>query len=163
MTPAAPPSLPLRDIHLPPAAPFWPPAPGWWVLGVVLLLLLAWACTVAWRRRRLQRQRRRILDELAALETDFTRERSSERLARISLLLRRIALARYPRERVAGLTGMAWLRFLDESGGHGRFTAGPGRVLAAAPYQRSIPHDMDLAGFSQLVRAWVETHARSTS
>jgi len=156
-------SLQLRDIHLPAAAPFWPPAPGWWVLAAVLLLLLAWAGAVAWRRRRLDRARRRILDALAALEADFTRERSSERLASISLLLRRLALSRFPRERVAGLTGAAWLRFLDESGGHGQFAAGAGRVLAAAPYQRSIPHDMDVAGFSALVRGWVETNTRSVS
>lgn len=156
-------SLQLRDIHLPAAAPFWPPAPGWWVLAAVILLLLAWAGAVAWRRRRLERARRRILDALAALEADLARERSSERLAAISLLLRRLALSRFPRERVAGLTGIAWLRFLDESGGNGQFAAGPGRVLAAAPYQRSIPSDMDVEGFSALVRSWVETNTRSVS
>jgi len=160
---ASAPSLQLRDIHLPAAAPFWPPAPGWWVLAGVILLLLAWVGAVAWRRRRLERARRRILDALAALEADFAREHSSERLASISLLLRRLALSRFPRERVAGLTGAAWLRFLDESGGDGQFAAGPGRVLAAAPYQRSIPRDMDVEGFSALVRGWVETNTRSVS
>ncbi len=163
MTPSALPSLQLRDIHMPVAAPFWPPAPGWWVLGIVMLLLLAWASAVAWRRRRLEHARRRVMNALAELEADFTRERSSERLAHISLLLRRLALSRYPRDRVAGLTGTAWLRFLDESGGNGQFAAGPGRVLAAVPYQRSIPRDMDIEGFSALVRSWVKTNTRSVS
>lgn len=156
-------ALQLRDIHLPPAAPFWPPAPGWWVVAFAVLLLLAWVGALAWRRRRLARARRRILGELAALEADFTRERSSERLAMISVLLRRLALSRYPRERVAGLAGTDWLRFLDESGGNGQFAAGPGRVLAAAPYRRSIPHDMDIEAFSRLVRDWVEANTWSVS
>jgi hypothetical protein len=163
MTASALPALQLRDIHIPAAAPFWPPAPGWWLIGFAILLLLAWAGALAWRRRRLLLARRRIVDALAELEADFTRERSGERLGRISLLLRRLALSRYPRERVAGLTGAAWLRFLDESGGNGQFANGPGRVLAAAPYQRAIPRDMDIEGFSTLVRAWVETNTRSVS
>jgi hypothetical protein len=100
MTASALPALQLRDIHIPAAAPFWPPAPGWWLIGFAILLLLAWAGALAWRRRRLLLARRRIVDALAELEADFTRERSGERLGRISLLLRRLALSRYPRERV---------------------------------------------------------------
>ena len=163
MTPASVPSLQLRDIHVPGAAPLWPPAPGWWVVAFVILALLAWAGADAWRRHRLHRERRRVMDALAELEADFTRDRSNERLARIALLMRRLALSRYPRERVAGLTGAAWLRFLDESGGNGQFANGAGRVLAAAPYQRSVPHDMDIEGFAALVRAWVDTNTRSVA
>ena len=31
----------LRDIHLPEASLWWPPAPGWWI-SLALILLLAW-------------------------------------------------------------------------------------------------------------------------
>jgi hypothetical protein len=27
----------LADIHLPEAVSFWPPAPGWWILALILL------------------------------------------------------------------------------------------------------------------------------
>lgn len=161
MTPATPATLQLRDIHLPGAAPFWPPAPGWWIVAAVVLLAIGWIAVAAWRRRERERARRRLLDALAALQSDFTRERSSEHLARVARLLRRVALSRFPRERVASLSGSAWLRFLDESGGDGRFANGPGRVLGSAPYQRSVPRDMDIDGFVETVRAWVDINSRS--
>jgi Domain of unknown function (DUF4381) len=154
-------ALQLRDIHLPPAPPFWPPAPGWWVVAAVLLALLAWGGYAAWRQLRLRRQRRRVMDVLARLESGLASERSPEGLAHVSVLLRRLALMRFPRARVAALTGRAWLRFLDESGGQGRFTDGPGRVLASGPYQRALPPDFDIVGLVALVREWVDRNARS--
>ena len=160
MNPTAPAALQLRDIHMPGAAPFWPPAPGWWIVAALLVALLAWGLVVPWQRERLHRTRRGLIDALAKLQADFARERSSEHLSRIALLMRRLALSKFPRERVAALTGRAWLRFLDESGGRGRFSNGPGRVLASAPYQRAVPPDMDVDAFVELVREWVEINSR---
>ena len=44
--------LPLKDIHLPPEIGIWPPAPGWWVL---LILVLAVIGLSIWLWRRYQR------------------------------------------------------------------------------------------------------------
>ncbi len=151
--------LQLRDIHLPGEPSFWPPAPGWWLVAAVMIALLAWMTVIALRRYRIHRQRRRILTALADLENKLTSERTPDALARLSVLLRRLALMRYPRERVAALTGSAWLRFLDESGGNGRFAAGPGRILGTGPYQRSLPSDLDNTGLIALVREWVTRNA----
>jgi hypothetical protein len=159
MTPAAPQALQLRDIHLPAAPAFWPPAPGWWLLAIVLLLLLAWLAPVALQRYRLRRQRLRVLGALARLEENLASERSPDALAQISVMLRRLALLRFPRKDVAALTGNGWLRFLDESGGDGRFLNGPGRALATGPYQAALPLDTDVPGLVELVRGWVVRNA----
>lgn len=42
----------LRDIHEPLPPPFWPPAPGWWILAFLILVLIAVATYLAWRRYR---------------------------------------------------------------------------------------------------------------
>lgn len=154
MNPAVQQALQLRDIHLPAAPGFWPPAPGWWVVAGLLALLIAGAAFKAWRQYRVRARERRAMRTLAEAEAGFREERTPERLAPISELLRQIALARFPRRRVASLTGRAWLHFLDESGGQGRFTEGPGRVLAGVPYQRSLPTDLDTDALMALVREW---------
>ena len=159
----AQPALALRDIHLPGAPSLWPPAPGWWVLAVLVLVLLAWGGRALLRRRRIRQQRERVYDALAALQTGFSHDRSPEQLSRISELMRRLALMRFPRSEVASLSDAAWLHFLDTTGGQGRFSEGPGRILAEGPYRRELPPDLDTDGLATLVRSWVEHNTATTA
>ena len=143
-------ALGLRDIR-PPAEPaFWPPAPGWWVLLALLAASLVAAGARAWRAHRVRARRRRIL---AALDGISHQVQGPALAAEVSALLKRVALARFPRGEVAPLTGPAWLAFLDRHGGAGRFTAGPGRVLAEGPYARAL--DLDPQALLDLAGDWV--------
>ncbi|MBV1930617.1 MAG: DUF4381 domain-containing protein [Porticoccaceae bacterium] len=54
----------LRDIHLPEAIGWWPPAPGWWILTLVLLVSIAFTIRYLVRRRRQQYFRRQAQDLL---------------------------------------------------------------------------------------------------
>ena len=105
----------LRGVHVPDAVSFWPPALGWWGLGICLVglgYLMAW-----WYRRRVHLAPRRLaLRELHQLKTQYERESNPmEFLQGISTLLRRYALACFPRQHVAGLTGHAWLQFFGSN------------------------------------------------
>lgn len=55
----------LRDIHLPEAVGWWPPAPGWWLLTLLFLSALVYA-VLWWRQRRarlyFRRQAQRLLE-----------------------------------------------------------------------------------------------------
>lgn len=159
MNPASQSALQLRDIHLPAEPGWWPPAPGWWIVAALALVLLLWLSRIALRRYRLHRQRRRILAMLDAL-AQADGELTPAAITEISTLLRRLALMRFPRQRVASLTGNAWLRFLDATGGDDGFTHGPGQVLASGPYQPRLPADMDFVALSALVRAWVKKNTQ---
>jgi hypothetical protein len=140
----------LRDYRLPEPVSWWPPAPGWWAL---LLLLAALALWLLWRvRRQLARTAatRQARRELARLRARCASGDDNVACVReVSVLLRRFALARWPRQQVAGLSGSAWLAFLDAHGGNGRFSNGAGRHLADAPYRPRaavpLPELLDLA------------------
>ena len=134
MNPLATPALDLRDIHAAAPPAFWPPAPGWWVLAVLLLVVLL--VTGLWliKHLRQRRYRRQILDEFERITRCYSKDNCAEFIAAQSTLMRRIALKRYSRSQVASLTGSAWLRFLDETGGNGQFERGVGRVLKDGAY-----------------------------
>ncbi len=156
MSPAATadPLAGLRAYHLPGPVSWWPPAPGWWLLAGLAVLACLVALGWALGRRRRRAAARAALVELAGLRTAYARDRDPARFAsELSRLLRRLALARFPRGEVAGLVGQRWLGFLDAHGGGGRFREGAGRLLADAPYRprAEVPVD-ELAA---LARDWI--------
>ena len=98
----------LNDIVEPGAASWWPPA--WPVIAIaaVLLLLVILLALWLWRRYRASKPQRIALQKLEQLQ----RPSASD----ITLLCKRVALVYFPRQRIAQLTGQAWLRFLGAPG-----------------------------------------------
>lgn len=155
-----PEDLPLRDLHLPEAIGWWPPAPGWWLLAGLLLLALGYRLMRAWQGWRRNAPRRAALAELARLQKDWQAEGNVMRLGtRLSELLRRAMLAYAPRQEVAGLTGTRWLEWLDRGLDDRPFSNGPGRTLAALPYRRSSEDapDVDVEKLLDAVRRRLAT------
>ncbi len=145
----------LRDIHLPPPVSWWPPAPGWWLLAALVVLATAGALWWWRRRHRAGALRRAALTELGRIHERHRQSGDDQRLVQdLSRLLRRVALSRWPRERVSGLTGRAWLAFLDQVMEDRPFEEGSGRVLAEAPYRPGV--QVDAEALVALVRRWIE-------
>lgn len=133
----------LRDVH-PPAEPaWWPPAPGWWLVALIALALLALALRVApglWRRLRLRRRLLRALERAPGA-------------AEVSQLLRIAVLERFPQAGAAGLTGERWIAFLESCDrAPGRF-AELAAALTEAPYR--APGGEDLAALRRAARGWL--------
>lgn len=137
-------TLPLHDIHLPTAISWWPLAPGWWYLLALLLSLAALVFAIVhwYEKGALKREAKARLNQIAKR---YNSDNDAVELAQeLSILLRRIALSSQDREMVAGLTGEAWLEFLDgcnNSGANkmsGSFQQGAGRILLDAPYRQQV-------------------------
>jgi hypothetical protein len=156
MTPSPLSSIDLHDIHAATAPEFWPPAPGWWLLAVVVIgttLFVGRHLIKAWRRRQLQNH---ILVELETLNARSPAEVATH----VSTLLRRVALMCFERNEVASLSGDAWLSFLDRTGGNGAFSSGIGNVLATAPYAAHDANDADSEALLSLARQWIRQNLR---
>lgn len=129
-------TLPLRDLHLPEPVSWWPPAPGWWFLSLVLAILIAYGLTRAYGRRRQNAARRYALRELARCEAEYMEHRNPVLLGKqLSQLLRRGMLAYAPREEIAGLTGDEWLNWLDRDMPLPYFHTEGGKSLLELPYR----------------------------
>ena len=59
----------------------------------------------------------------------------------------------FPERKIAGITGLAWLEFLDEVMGKSEFRQGPGQIFAAAVYTRQPDFNDDL--ILALCDSWV--------
>ncbi len=109
----------LRDIHGLDPIPWWPPAPGWWLLaaGIILGLWLAYRLFPHLRPRALVGLTWRwdAARHLRELRRRVPRQEAKQSAAELSELLRRIAMARCGRDACAGLTGKDWLQWLSDN------------------------------------------------
>ena len=160
-------SIILRDIHDLDAIPWWPLAPGWWwVIGLVALVCLV-AGIRYWIRYSgiLPGWRGDARRQLRALKKALRKDNPREVAGNLSVLLRRIAMARSDRRQAAGLSGDRWLTWLEHNDSSGFSWTQSGKALLQAPY---MPPDMVIERdeILQLVGAamrWVDTTPSNVS
>ncbi len=145
--------LPLRDIHTPEAIGWWPPAPGWWLIAVLLPLIayLLYRLVKRLTRNTAVKSAKKIMQNLKADRQLDNRQKLHE----LSALIRRVAISTSGRQICAGLTGQAWLEFLDTSVKGSLFSQGPGRLLNDAPYRNAMPSDQDIAELTAVCESWL--------
>jgi hypothetical protein len=162
--PADPTSLEhLYDIIMPAPVPWWPPAPGWDVVGGVAVVLAVWAAWRWWRRWQAAAYRRAALAELQRLKARTADEaQRALALQEVPVLVKRTALAAFPRQAVASLSGTAWLEFLDHTGHTHAFTHGRGQLLPALSYDPHTASRLDTQDIEELfsvVSSWMRRHS----
>ena len=130
----------LHDIHSPPFISLWPPAIGWWIIALLITLITAWYYYkyyfITHKIRRIALQKFKRLQQLHY-------KNQNQLIIELSILIRRVALAKFPQHQVAKLNGNTWLQFLDKTGNTKEFTQGLGQTLSVAPYQKSPEIEID--------------------
>ncbi len=153
MEPQAP-QLNLKDIHLPDAINWWPPAIGWWLLAVLTPLFcffLFWLYKRLTRKTAIKTAKKLILQIKQNTQTD-----DKQKLAELSQLIRRVAISLSPRAETASLTGQTWLEYLDKSVTGTPFSHGAGKVLATAQYQKPSTTNIDITSLINVCEDWLK-------
>lgn len=149
----------LRDIRLPDPVPFWPPAPGWWILAGLLAALMVIAAALEWRRR--QTLAYRVARDWRAMARDLTRFPDTRALAAEGAFLMRRVLVSTPRApQAASLTGEAWQAFL--SSGKSGLPPEIGAFVALAPYlppDAAPPPGIERTALADAVARWIRGNA----
>ncbi|KTD22740.1 Uncharacterised protein [Legionella lansingensis] len=144
----------LHDIHLPHVVGWWPLAPGWYVLLVVVVFVAAMLTYLGYRRHANLRPKKEALRLLASYEKEYMQEKNSQLSSiKISELLRRVALVYFPRSQVAGVQGRRWLDFLNATAKGVNFDE-VSDLLLELPYQSASR--VDLKPLFDLARAWIK-------
>ncbi|MFC3607086.1 DUF4381 domain-containing protein [Stutzerimonas tarimensis] len=162
---------PLQQLAPPIAPPpvgAWPPAPGWWILLLMLPLLglLLWLLRRWFARRRpndlaeatVDPLRQAALLELQQMSRPADGEPASLWLQQLNALLKRLCRTRYPEEHPHRLSGRAWLAFLDSrcpAAGLTRWM-----ILVEGAYRPDCRlDDQAIEGLEQSVGVWIRKHA----
>ena len=141
---------------------FRPLATGWYVVIAVVLIVLAWLGYRLLRRWCGNRYRRAALREFHLLEKRIQGDASrSAALEQIPVLIKRTALAAYPRSQVAPLAGSSWHQFLDSKVRNPQFTEPAGSILDRVSYSAGDLNGLDARATAALLKAthhWLKHH-----
>jgi hypothetical protein len=133
------------------------------VVGGVVLALVIWTVWMGWKRWQAAAYRRAALAELQRLTARAADDTQREfALRELPELVKRTALAAFPRQQVASLSDASWLEFLDRTGHTDAFTHGQGKWLPALAYDphaagRLDVHEAD--ALCSVISHWIRGHS----
>ena len=146
----------LRDIHGAPAVPWWPPAPGWWMLAVLALIALFLLARRVLQGYRIRQRRRRLLDHIETLERVIDPAQSpGPFLSELNRVFKLVAMRAFPDDHCAELQGPDWVRFISERLDEPKPVEDL-QILAEGPWQKSPEYEP--AGITAVARQWVMRH-----
>ncbi|MFT4520787.1 MAG: hypothetical protein ACI9JM_003195 [Halioglobus sp.] len=143
---------PLRD---PALIGWWPPAPGWWLLAILVIAALAAGIYFSVRHYQRKAYRRRALVQLEKLQANYQNDAQTVTyLTQANALLKSVALIAYSAEAVAAQHGDSWEAFLNSTAKTASpFTPG----FSSAAYQKSCP-DIDVDNIHRAAQHWIKHH-----
>jgi hypothetical protein len=141
----------LHDFYQPAPVPWTPQTIGWYVVFGIVALLLLWFTVREARRWMRNRYRREALRELASTSPE-----------QLSALLKRTALAAWPREQVASLSGEKWLGFLVESSTIHSFQETPGNRIETVAFATTSLSAEEERRLRDLAAQWIRRHRVQT-
>jgi len=146
----------LRDIHTAAPVGWWPPAPGWWLLAMLLLVLLVWLGRRVLARYRVYQRRKQMLGWVDHLNANIDPQRDPQAyLSTLNRIFKLVALRAFPDQHCAALNGQEWVDFLLEKTKKTQSAESLG-VLATGPYDPAPKFDPDQ--LSELSRYWIRQH-----
>jgi len=145
----------LHDIIIPPAVSFWPLAPGWYALA---LLVLAYGIHLGlkyWTAYQKNLYRREALGVLSKMQTG---EDTNKEINTLLGLMKRVALQCFGREKVAALSDDAWWNFMEK---HSKTKVDVeirelSQKILYSPNAQASAEDVKM--LAKVAKVWITTH-----
>ncbi len=142
----------MHDLVPPEPVPLVPQTVGWLIAVVWIIAIVTISGRhgyQAWRRNRYRREALTMLRWI-----DENSDDNRQVAEQVATLLKRTALAAYPREQVAKLYGAAWAQFLRETASNDPEVGQAADQLATAAYRPAV----DGARLIGPARRWIKVH-----
>ena len=145
----------LHDIIIPPAVSFWPLAPGWYALALLVFAYGIHAGLKYWSKYQKNLYRREALEILSAMPLG---EDTNKEINTLLGLMKRVGLQHFGREKVAALSDDAWWNFMET---HSKVKVGTDvrelskKILYSPNAEATVE---DVRAVSKAAKVWIITH-----
>ena len=145
----------LKDIHAAPDAPFWPPAPGWWLVAVLVLIALFFVLRALATYWRAWQRRNRLFGFVDFVRTAIDPgDQPQAYLSCLNRVLKIVAIRAFPEQQCAFMQGQDWSAFL--SARLEKCDPQSLAMFALGPYQPSP--DFDAEALDGIARQWIRQY-----
>ncbi len=144
----------MADIRSIDNVSWWPLAIGWWLILIIIILIigstLSWHFYCAYKHSQWQFF---IKQELLKLE----KAPHQQNMAKLSEILRKITLQKFPRYKCASLTDKAWLKWLSQHDPNKFNWEQHGKSLLTLPYapQNKTINQKEYTALIQAIKGWL--------
>lgn len=142
----------LADIVLPLPVPGWPPATGWYVVALLLVVALLAGGLLSWRQRRRNLFRRQALAELERVESGL------HGLLQVAEIIKRTVVATTDRRTVATLKRAQWVQWLNAHGRGAVFSDLSAHLLVDALYHSEPVSEAAFLELKKQTAQWIRKH-----
>ncbi|NRB41519.1 MAG: DUF4381 domain-containing protein [Pseudomonadales bacterium] len=140
----------LKDIHLPDAISSWPPAMGWWLVTIIIIVTLTSAITLLylyWQKTSYKRQAIKKLKDI-----QLKNQTDDEVINTLAELLRQTAIAaNMPSAR--NLHGEQWQALLQKN-----MPEKTAQLFAIGRYKKQMASDIETPQLYTDVLHWIKKH-----
>ena len=145
----------LRDVVRPDPAPWWPPAPGWWLVAAVVVLAIFLIARAFIKRQQKNRYRIEAASLLVELGSAWKSDRDTQAYASAAhQLVRRAAIHVAGRDAISRLTGRAFVEYVNTLS-KAPLSAATGALLTEFSYRPATEDDLDIEQTQQDLAAWL--------
>ena len=143
----------LHDIIVPDGVGFFPPAPGWIVVGLLLLALLFHFSVKRYKQYKKSQYKREALKELETYKNS-----SKEDVVALLSLAKRVGIAAFGRHEIAKLSDNSWWDFMEQ---HSKVKIDVQLRVALSKLLYDASYTMDNVLYENtkaFVTVWIKTH-----
>lgn len=143
----------LKDIHTPNPIENWPPAYGWWLLSLLVIITLSLLVIWIIKARKKRLAKRQALRALAQVDTN-----SIQAVSYLNQTLKRVAIRYFPEQNIQQLFGQKWQDFLITTlpDKKARRLEDAFNGMQQALYQQQSADTVDVNKYQQACETWVK-------
>jgi hypothetical protein len=143
----------LKDIHSPAAIENWPPAYGWWLLALLIIVTVSLLVIGITKARKKRLAKRQALIAISQLD-----DKHSQALSQLNQILKRVAITYFPEQNIQKMFGQQWQHFLLStlSSKKVRQLEDSFNAMQQALYQQQTLEETEFNKYQQACETWVK-------
>jgi hypothetical protein len=143
----------LKDIRTPTTIEIWPPAYGWWILAIVVLVGICLLTIWLIKARKVSLPKRQALESLQQIDSSHPKS-----VSQLNQLLKRVAMTYFPNQNVQEMYGSQWTEFLVKTLPHKKIKGFSESLesMQQTLYKPHISENSEFPSYSKSVEAWIK-------